>query len=425
MHRPSLAVSVSALLLLPVCGPDTAEPSEFAELCGTLGPHRLLALEPGERLDPFFGATRVDDRLYFIAGVGEEQFLGQIRPVTRTVSSTGLCGEDRRVIADDIRLVFKREKLPGLLLGCRGELEGDLVVLDPAGVTAPRLLISDGCSGATWTDQGIARVDEDADNGVRILFYPYPVDPDAAPIEPVVLAERIQDRSNVSFTHGPAGEELLAVNLDGDLLRLSLPGGETTVLQTAVHNFDASSDGHYLVLEDLLTASDDPGDSPGDLTLRDRWTGVDTVLATAPHPFLIVRFRESTIQLSGGLDDGGRVIALPSLAEAEIPAGRNLVFQLSNERWLLTGDDGWYLRNPVAGTETLLTAEHGGLVGANLDHMDMLHDGPGGEPGGHALPLTPFFDWDTLLNGPERDMIAYQVLDDERSGVWIARPAAE
>lgn len=44
---------------------------------------------------------------------------------------------------------------------------------------------------------------------------------------------------------------------------------------------------------------------------------------------------------------------------------------------------------------------------------------------GHALPLTPFFDWDTLLNGPERDMIVYQVLDDERSGVWIARPAAE
>lgn len=484
MHRPSLAISLGALLLLPTCGPDAAGPSEFAEICGTRGPHRLLALAEGERIHPFFGATRIGDRLYFIAGVGEDNFLGQSKPTTATVYSTGLCGEDRRPIAEDIRQVFESGYLPGVLLGCRGEVSGDLLVLDPAGVTAPRLLISGGCWADTWTAHGVVREDEYAEDIARHLFYPYPADLDAGPIEPVVLVDRIQSHRYRVLT-APATEELLALDLDGDLLRIALPGGETTVLQAAVDDFHASADGHYLAWEDRLTASDDPDGSAGDIILRDRWTGVDTVLAPAPHPFGLSRLDADQVRLSKGADAGGRIIALPSLEEAEIPAGRRLVSQLSNERWLLGGDGGgWYLHDPVAGTETLLTAEPGRLLGFSDDRMLFLRGDPGAdkgtahelwsypfeggapellaarvtEPGwladgriftvvdadveglgdlvivepdtlterwldGRALPLAPYFGWYT--NIAERDTIAYQVLDGERSGVWIARPAAE
>jgi hypothetical protein len=453
----------------------------FEEICGTLGPHRLFVLEPGEWLHQL-GDVRIGDRLYFIAGTGKTEFPGAPAPVTATVSSTGLCGEDRRFIADDIRIVFEREKFPGALFGCRGEISGDLFVLDPAGVTPPRLLVSDGCDSADWTSHGIVRKVQATDDAARLLFYPYPADLDAGPIEPTVLVDSIAPWGYTVTDE----DELLALDLDGNLLQIDLPDGELSVVQAAVARFSAGVDGRYLIWEDRLTGSDDPEGPRGDLVLRDRRSGIDTVLAKAPHAFGARLYEhEERVELSAGRFAGGRTVALPSLAETEIPAGRRLVSLFSEDRWLMEGEDGgWYIRNPVAGTETLVTRDPGSLYSRGSNGMRMLREpasGPdghfelwhypfdGGEPElraarvtappGHLAdsrtytvvdadaeglgelvlvdPLTlaehrlddrvhvphPQFGWFSTL--VDRDTIAYQVFDGERSGVWIARPAAE
>lgn len=482
MPRPALAFS--ALLLLSACGPEPVADSEpeYDEVCGTRGPHRLFAFEPGEWLHSPLGDTRIGDRLYFITGTGETW--GGVGPLPETakVHSTGLCGEDRRFIADDVRNVFQREQLPGVLFGCRGSVSGDLLVLDPAGTNAPQVLIPNGCWLDEWTEHGIVlEVEYEEHTASRLLFYPYPTDVHAGPLEPIVLVDPIEPHRGQLFIDD---DEVLALDLDGNLLRIALPDGETTVEQTDVDDFRVSPDGRYLVWEDRLTADDD-NKITGKLTLRDRETGVDTVLALAPSSYQPRRVMPTYIELTK-LDGGGRVIALPSLETVELPPNRTLRSQIPERGWLLHGEyDAWYLWDPITREETLITTDTGDSLRITADAMQqILHRDPAAPwpaPGelwrypfdgsapellarrvvepwyledgrvydvpvvdaeglgdlvlvdpdtlaeqridSHVMPPIRGFGWHTPI--VEQDTIAYQVLDGERSGIWIVRPAAQ
>lgn len=487
MRWPSLVACLAPLLPFAGCGPEPAVPgegaedgegSEYAEVCGTLGPHRLLEFAPGERLRNDFGDQRVGDRLYFIITTGPLQYPEPSGPAT--VFSTGLCGEDRRHIADGIGHVFDREQFPGVLLGCRDALDGPLFVLDPAGTAAPRLLAAAGCRYDEWSAHGWVQVEEHAEGIGRVLFYPYPTDVGAGPSSPVVLAEAIQARQHVRHA-----DEVLALDLDDNLIRIALPDGQITVEQPGVRDFRASEDGRYLAWEDLATADDDPEGSLGDLVLRDRRSGVDTVLATAPHEFRMGRLSSERVEVwHRDLFGGGRLIDLPSLAASEVPPHRRLWFPFTDRLWLMEGEDeAWYLLDPVTGTEVLITAEPGHVDRASAEFMYFIprpegaeatearelwrYPYDGGEPELLAQRVTEWsflpderiytlvdldaeglgdlvvIDRETLeetrldsrarrlSNLPwftdvvENDTIAYQVFDGERSGVWIVRPADE
>ncbi|MDC0667032.1 hypothetical protein [Nannocystis radixulma] len=489
MRWSSLVAGLVPLLSLAGCGPEPAVPgegsehgegSEYAEVCGTLGPHRMLEFAPGEWLHSRFGGERIGDRLYFITGTGEAQY-PELGPPDATVYSTGLCGEDRRHLADDIRWVFTRDNFPGVLLGCRGTIDGPLFVLDPAGMAAPRLLAPAGCRVDEWATHGFVQVEEYAEDIGRVLFYSYPTDLGAGSISPVVLAEAIQVRHHVL-----RADEVLALDPDDNLIRIALPDGQITVEQAGVRAFLASQDGRYLAWEDLATADDDPQGTLGDLVLRDRETGVETVLAAAPHHLRMARLSSERIELWHRDEfGGGNLIALPSFAATEVPPHRRLVFTLSDRRWLMEGDDeAWYLRDPVDGTEVLLTAEPGRVNRASVEFMYILRRAEdaepresselwrypldGGEPEQLAQRVTTDWSWlpdervytlvdldaesfgDLVVIDPETleerrldsrakelawfgwvtnivedDTIAYQVLDGDRSGVWIVRPASE
>ncbi|WP_434420990.1 hypothetical protein [Nannocystis pusilla] len=485
MRWPSVACLVP-LLSLVSCGPKPGAPdggsghsedSEYAEVCGTPGPHRLLEFAPGERLRFKFGHERIDDRLYFITSTGPLQYPEPSE--TATVYSTGLCGEDRRRIADGIGLVFTREQLPGVLLGCRDLLDGPLFVLDPAGIAPPRRLAPAGCRVGEWSTHGLVQVVESAGDLGRVLFYPYPADLDAESMAPVVLAEAIQTPHYVLHD-----DELFALDPDDNLIRITVPDGEITVEQPAARGFKVSEDARYLVWEDLATADDAQG-SPGDLVVRDRWTGVDTILAAAPHSLSIGGFSSEEVELLQ-LDafGGGRLIDLPSFVTTEFPPHRRIWHRFSDRQWLMEGEDGgWYLFDPIAGAEVFITADPGDVQRATAEFMyfERRAEGAartdpselwrypydGGEPEQLAQRVTAW-DWlsderiytlvdidaeglgDLVVIDPEtleerrldsrvrdlgwlawftsiveNDTIAYQVLDGDRSGVWIVRPADE
>ncbi|MFZ6185813.1 hypothetical protein [Nannocystis pusilla] len=280
-------------------------------------------------------------------------------------------------------------------------------------------------------------------------------------------------------------DEVLALDLDDNLIRIALPDGQITVEQPGVRDFRASQAGRYLAWEDLATADDDPEGSLGDLVLRDRGTGVETVLATAPHEFRMGRLSSERVEVwHRDLFGGGRLIDLPSLAASEVPPHRRLRFPFTDRRWLMEGEDeAWYLLDPVAGTEVLITAELGHVDRASAESMYFMPRTEGAEPtetrelwrypydGGEPEQLAQrVTEWDWLpderiytlvdldaeglgdlvvidretleetrldsrarrlskfawfTDVVENDTIAYQVFDGERSGVWIVRPAGE
>lgn len=477
MSRIRKFVGVAAIA---ACGPEEPNPpAELEEICGAEGPHRLLALDGDEAL-VWAGIRRIGDRVYISVGTGEgEPIFGWPQPATPKLYSTGPCGEEPLLVAEDVVVAWDDERWPGQVLGCRG-LGGDLVKLDPSGASEPTLLVPDGC-GAPWTDHGLVRFEQVDEATARVLFYPYPDQPDG-PIEPIVLLDAVRGDS---YPFGSVfADEVLALDLSDDIVRVSLPDGEVTIEQSGVLGFEATE--RWLLWQDRASAvenSDDPRDISGDILLRDRETGDDVFL---DHRV----FRRNWPQLS---DDrvlmmwlGQRetlLVELPSQTRIEVPDGHFPKTRIADGRWLTEAGFGgpWYLLDPD-GTTTLVTGD-GGVAGWGEEHLsllriaaapqaDMRAEGEfwrypfdGSEPelaarratmgriwwldGRIVTPVEVDERWigrlvivdpETLaertidervhgrvgyvdLSGDrEPDALVYVVRDGERSGVWVARP---
>ena len=293
----------SGLLLLLVvcgCGDDVAGGglAPLGELCEGSGAHRLLALAAEERLVQL---SRFGDRIYYVVGtgMGDSPLDWAPDPLATMVYSTGLCGEDRRDIGEDVRRVFEQEALPGQLLGCRGGYAGDLVSLDPDGQTAPKLLLTGGCY-ALFNKHGLLRVDAAPGEIGPLLLYPYPITADS----PIVLLDAVQARLPVSLNGGD--DWLMALTPEGDLMRVSLPDGAVTLEQASVHIFNLSADGRFLAWQDL-----DVTDEGGKIVLRDLIEGGDTVLADRGFSYSMPMIRGEVVQV--WLDyEHPRLVVLPT-----------------------------------------------------------------------------------------------------------------
>lgn len=475
------------VLLLAGCGDDVAgAPVPLAEVCGVDGPHRLLPLDADETLLPWRSPTRLGERLYYVAATGvTEAFSDSPQPAPRdvTVYSTGPCGEDPLVVARDVQRVFADPHFPDLILGCAGDLRGDLVALDPTGVAAPRLLLADGCD-SRFTDHGLLRLIANDDEPARLLLHPYPIQPTETPI---VLHEALRPGSFL-WPFAPTDVGVWMIDTADQLVHVSLPDGEVRVEQPSVHDFGISDDDRFLVWQDLAGTAEIDGRSAGPIWLRDRTESEDIVLAASASPYVHPLSGRGLVHLWLGSGQS-RVIALPSLASVDLPGSPWIHTQVDDGRYLMTsGVSGpWSLVDFTTGELTHLTDAVGAgsfSMGPTALEMRQLDDpsgnsrseGPlwryrydGSEPellaarvsGLHqnlsdgrivtlldldergvgqlvvidpdtlaersidehvraTAPLRPFitdlFDPDTLV---------YTVSDGERSGVWMARPAAD
>lgn len=471
MRKVSRVVAGVALLL--ACGPDpAAEPAEFAERCGSVGPHRLLALNPGDIVG---SAVLLGDRMVYVAGPGvDESALGLPDPAEPSIYSTDRCGDDRVLVAEGMTRYSGLARWPEALLGCR-ERDGDLYLLDPRGVAAPQAVLERGCSALAYNEHGLYRREPTDDAGVyRLVFYPPLAGPTPAFGEPIILLDSVDDGLH-ALDFG--ADEVLALDPAGDLWRVSLPDRTITREQTHVHRFEVSKDGRYLVWVDARTLTGDPDDPTGDIILRDRELHVDFVLAHADLAGAGFGSDRMYLRLGGGELD--RVIWLPELISFEVPAGWHALGQVPDGRWLMSQDSPgvapFVLHDFVTGEQTLVTD----MVGAASYGDEAVYIVAGTTPGGwrgtgelwrfHYDSSEPELlarragtgyrrwldsgriatvidsdaagfgtliavDTDTLAESvidervfgrpigvaPDDDAILYHVDDGDRSGVWVA-----
>lgn len=478
MLRPATAAAL--LALLTACADDPPlELTPLAELCGAAGPFHLLPLAPDERLGARGESfATIGDRLFFIAGQGE-RFVSPVYgplPRTTTVYAVGPCGEDPIVVARDLETIFVDPHWPDVLLGCSAE-DRHLVRLDPTGATDPTVLVRGAC-GANINDHGLLR-NTYSDDLASADFFPLinPKEPVFGP--PIEVATQVP-----SVWLLP--DEVLLREADGDLVSVALPDLTKAVLQSGVLDHTSSDDGRYILFQLGPGSGDDPLNPIGDINILDRTNNTTTPVGTGSLRQCFPCFPAPGFARIEVLDASAheRLVTLPDFQFLDAPEGHELIVQLPDGRWLSTSNDHgpWYLTDLAAGTTTLVTASNGRRNGQGDDHLDLLRTlsqkeqttAPlvryffdGREPqtlaehanlGAFVRPddsvVTMRFVDDTWLgeltlvdpdtreatriddrviagtslatwkHPDDPDILLYGVVDGERSGVWLARPAS-
>ena len=253
------------------CG-DAPEYVEFAEVCGVAEPVRVLEFGPGDCLDA--EPWRFGDRVV-LTTAHFDLYSPTGRNGTRTVWTTGPCGEAPVRFAEGVGTTFTIEQWPDVLLGC-DDMGEQILALDPEGRSPPHVVFTGlrSCGGLSWTAQGLVSLAPRAD-GTDLLteveapmeLHRYPEDPwlDTAVAEP--LLDLVRVKASRGQTNGPLykvfPDFVLALTGTDELVRADLAGGAVTVVQTGVRDFEASKpDGRYLVWQDL-TPTDDNANYPG------------------------------------------------------------------------------------------------------------------------------------------------------------------
>jgi hypothetical protein len=330
----------AALMVLTGCGSEPArESAELAELCGVEGPLHLIALEADQRV---YRVDVFEDRLYYATAHREGD---QDPPVygEPTLWSSGLCGEQRRKIADGITSTFSDERWPGLLLGCR-EQAREVVSLDPTGLQPAHVVFADiDCWGGHDTSHGLVSLLAEDEGPGTLVLHRYPVDARTETSAPIVLLDPgltpehpISRRSRLRLTD----DDAFILTDEQTLLRISLRDEDVVVEQTGVRDFEVSSDGRYLLYQDL-NLTGDPDESEGAVILLDRIAGTGTTvaqtdLAYSPIPLAWVDLGVVPLMLSNGML---RVHFLPGLDFVDTRYGTYFRGATADGRWLLQGTD--------------------------------------------------------------------------------------
>lgn len=449
---------------LTACSDEPATEVSSGELCGQSGPFKLLALDEDQRLLSDGSVRRFGD-IYTVT-VGHEprtQVPGapSIWPTYAhtTTYRVGLCGQDPRIIAEDLAYLLTLERWPDARLACRGE---DLVTIDLAGGAAPTIALERGCGlGRRVVDEGIVLQEPVGDDHARVLYHPFLDGPEPAFAPAVELFSAIRRPAARS-------DEILGIDDEGALRSVSLVDLTQSVEAEGVVLF-AATDDH------LLWASVE-----GDVYLRDRHSASEALVGDGPlSPYgLLLQAAFARLSRPSRLD-GETLVDLNDGAVYTIPPGRWAVTQLEDGRWLTSSEVAgpWALRDLHTGVEQPLSARRGFYwvhpdrlelvegAGLNLDPREagplwrIPYDGPERLLARRAAPtyitlsddriVTPvavdsewlgalvLIDPDTLderridasvfnftgraaaLGALEPDVIAYQVVEGARTGVYL------
>lgn len=332
------------------CGSEPIAQEELGEVCGQEGPFRVLELAADQQL-VYGSPLRIGDRLVFQVhrvkpGDGVASFPETSDP---EVWSTGLCGESPVRLAEGFSEVFTIDKWPDVLLACMQET-GEIVSLDPLGVAEPHLVFSGspdtyGCA-LRWTDHGLlSMVPHDEDFGALMLSQ-YPENPRTQTVEPETLLDPVRiTRTNVGGSGRVAhsirtfADFVLAIDGEDALVRVELADRSVTTLREEVRGIEASSDGRYLMWQDLAVTGGYESTPEGQTFLRDLTTGDDALLGNTSlyYNWLtlwytklgVVQFAKSWRE-----DDPVKIFFLPELQSIEVPSELHFVTRLDDGRWV-------------------------------------------------------------------------------------------
>jgi hypothetical protein len=345
-------VTVLATVAL-ACGseptPDPVEPAEFAELCGQTEPIRLLAFEPWRVVDYAWYWQRFGDRRLVRVSYGDTQTASSV------LWSVGTCGES------PLQLVSGRFSdwiLPGQDWPFVCDYEtSELRVVDPTGERSPRLVAKlPGSCDVTRTDSGLVGVRTAAEDSVEgeLVLFPWPDDIWVDDIEPVVLVDAVKTRYATPYdsswqTVQGYGDEIFAVTVDDELVRVGIPAGDVEVVATGARTFDLgweSDDSElgyaprYVLWQRAEPSNDDPELPEGEILLLDRTTNelssLGHSLLTSAQNSAASWIDSGIVQLPVRVDDELvlRIFQIPSLDYVDVPATVNLRYMLGDDRHL-------------------------------------------------------------------------------------------
>jgi hypothetical protein len=290
-HRKmELRSSILLAVLVGGCADETIvlEPAEFGELCGEVGPVRILALDPDRPLASVGSWGTIDERRILRVGyLGEEPLPEAFPPIgEQELWSVGLCGEEPLLLAaGDIRLVQGRkahylDAWPEVLLVC-DEATGQISALDPSGARPPNPVFETiDCSGRAIDDGVLTLVPHDEESAALVLQR-WPEDPWTMKAEPVVVHDSVRLPTWLNLhNHGPgtADEDFLLVTTADELVAVSRLDGELTTVATDVHGFSFDSSGRYIVWQSTELTNGDPDSPEGPISFLDRQTNEVTQL---------------------------------------------------------------------------------------------------------------------------------------------------
>ncbi|MCB9567501.1 MAG: hypothetical protein H6710_09885 [Myxococcales bacterium] len=327
-----------ALLVLPAagCGASYAD-ATFSPLCGSAAPFKLLALGEGEMLS-YRGVSRVGDRYYIEIADDTHPYM-----TTRTYS-VGLCGEDPRIVASGpLRPVYALPAWPDQPLACAGPsdvFDSELVALDPLGERAPEVVIEQGCSNAFHTEVASGLVvtwvppDEPWYGSAR--YFPYSEGDGPAFLPEVGLGEVSVDWSENAVNMVAFGDDILYIRsrpsdiyvIASDLYRRSLSDLSEVMLAADATAFAATST-HLLYRR------------PGAVVLRDRMSGSESIIdeADVSNRCLELHEREAIVHHTAGSGEcdfgGGVVVDLERGLRFEVADGRRPLRLMDDGRWLV------------------------------------------------------------------------------------------
>ena len=327
MLRTTVVLSLAGALVS--CGDDELDPAPLAEQCGVVGPTPLLELKP-EQLR--LSTRRIGDRLYHSLVHLDPDATNQFPQTGRELWSTGPCGESPRLVAKNVSNPVIPDRWPDLLLACQADV--GLVTLDPEGTTPPHLVFKTSFCGGAWTDFGLLALDQDEDDILTLLLYPYPDDPRTATPEPRVLVDEVL----VPQTFGNLGEVVHIINAQYELLRIDLADLGSTVVQTNVRDYAYSPDQRYLLWRDAAVIGGDPDHPEGSVLLRDTQTGTSAGLGSTASAFLLNARWLDDDHLVVWQDDHDRIYSLPGLDFFDLDAGGQLLKPLPDGRLLVRNE---------------------------------------------------------------------------------------
>lgn len=398
---------VELLVLASACGPSATEEAELRELCGHVGPVRVLEFPEDARPYAYAQLLRLDDdRLLWQLGSAAPDAEGYPWP-SRFWGAwiTGRCGESP-VELPSVASAHLDPHVPGVLLAPMGTAEQyDLAVIDPDAPAEQRTLFTGIGVALGSAKSGLVSVDEKDVEVGSVSFRAYPEDPFSGVVAPTTLAQIdlpsttwVSEKTDALARVVVHEDAAWVLTSDDELLRIALPSGASSVEQVGVRTFTISDDERWLVWEDLSVVEYGAvfGEPIGRSQLRDRNDDVDRPLWIGhAYPWSPVSIEDGVIRGPGGW------LRVDDLSPVVLPEGRDLIGPFGDERRWLTvhrasapegGDSeplGYGLFDIDTGVETPLFDRPAQMIAVRDDGIELLHGVYfGTPPSAEEVPLV-------------------------------------
>jgi hypothetical protein len=358
------AVRIGLASALVGCAPEEEQLELPIDVCGQDEPVQILALEDEQVIHPGDGGARYGERWLFGVRTFEipltkvNTALGDptwrpYRQIDATITATGDCGEDPRVVAEGLDVIASRVEDDEPWLACSSLTPG-LHWFDPDGAWSPQL-VSDHlqCGGYLVIDQSVVFYGGDGELArARLENGEVVVD---------VLLDGIEYGEYLPPYREVPPDELVAVRNDDTVVAVDLRTGEIRMLTEGIAStFSISPNRRWLVWYEAL----DEGLQTR-IWLRDLQEGGDTQIGRDDWAWIGVDIGDSFMVVRGEamwVPASTHVLALPSRREEWIDDWIAVRDERDGLLTLDVGDDQLMRFDPETGDRQLIELEYDELL---------------------------------------------------------------